>query len=734
MREASCQFAAVELIHKIRLQSEAPRKPLFLMVAKKLLLSLKYTNFSGVWNKKCTEIFFHHMGFTDQKPGKSIEEEELFLCTVGLIWMLNSIRKTTCLKVSHKPDVCLKNRQYLAIEYDILDFLHLSEFHRMILELTSSSPNYGTNQEELCARLILSLISFDGMVIANADGRIADIEKKMIHLDCDMPLIEIPMSRKKGSQVKQFYLGNYSLGCMKILYQRAKDHGPIFPISWLMTDSHHKKRERRIYLETFLAKLWRSAFPDRPKPDYLDVEFWIRESRLSMVLNGVPFVCLADLRNLLRGAQVPVICVGDKLSHQSAQAEPKNVIYDVQCFDWLKSFHTLVRKHDNSNIKKMILGQAHELYDEIQKALLEAEYSGVCNEDEAVLARWLIWMMDQKRFRKMRLSTFRGYISAVSNRVLPLPEGKSIVKMGMEDWKQAVYDLATNEDYMPSSRRTAITHMKVLNEYLYEQGMAPKVNFSDYKYRVPRATAECEVIFPHEVDDIIDSLQDENMKIALILAFYCGLRCEEVCYLTVAGALDEYRLLVGRSKLASSRRTFPYGLFVPEPYMECLREIIQKRLDAGATWLVCGDGDEPMPTWKLSKQVGRLLSAKGARVQKMHGLRHGFSSWQFVRYFMLIDKQFREDVRVGRFHLEVDGGHPWFGDLMLANYAEVMGGASWCFSFERDGRCCGNATDMILISKLMGHASRFTTLESYTNTLGWVSHYYLKRREAKLVG
>jgi len=98
-------------------------------------------------------------------------------------------------------------------------------------------------------------------------------------------------------------------------------------------------------------------------------------------------------------------------------------------------------------------------------------------------------------------------------------------------------------------------------------------------------TAECEVIFPHEIDDIIDSLQDENMKIALILAFYCGLRCEEVCYLTVAGALDEYRLLIGRSKLASSRRTFPYGLFVPEPYMECLREIIQKRLDAGATWL-----------------------------------------------------------------------------------------------------------------------------------------------------
>jgi len=71
---------------------------------------------------------------------------------------------------------------------------------------------------------------------------------------------------------------------------------------------------------------------------------------------------------------------------------------------------------------------------------------------------------------------------------------------------------------------------------------------------------------------------------------------------------------------------------------------------------------------------------------------------------------------------------------MLANYAEVMGGAPWRLAFDEKGKSYGNATDMILISKLMGHSSRFTTLESYTNTLGWVSHYYLKRREAKLVG
>jgi len=61
---------------------------------------------------------------------------------------------------------------------------------------------------------------------------------------------------------------------------------------------------------------------------------------------------------------------------------------------------------------------------------------------------------------------------------------------------------------------------------------------------------------------------------------------------------------------------------------------------------------------------------------------------------------------------------------MLADVEEVMGGAVWRNECESCGRCHGNATDMILISKLMGHANRFTTLENYTNTLGWISRYF----------
>jgi|GEM_PF-6062287 len=732
MDKRNYKICTAELIHTIRLHTDVLRKPLILKVARELFYILREPDFTGRWNKKSTQLFYIRMGIIDDNGAIKCEEDEQFLCNVALSWMLKSLSNSSELRVSYWPQVRLKSRQYLAIEYNQFDFEHLLEFHRLVQELVNYTPNYGTSQNDICARLVLSLIGIDGVVIANADGRISDVEKKMIHLEYDMPMIQIAMSRKKGSQTKQFYLGDYSLRCMKILYPRAQKQGPIFPGGWLMTDAHHKKRDRRIYLEQFLASLWCSAYPERPVPEYLDVEFWGRASRLSMVLNGVPFVCLADLRNRIRGAQVPVLSEAE-LPIKLRTSEPENLLEGVQSFDWLRTLHSLVRKYDDSGMEKLTLGQVNELPGEFEMALAEGECSGACREDEVTLARWLIWMLRQKHFQKMRLSTFQGYISSIINRVLPLPSGKPVKEMNVDDWKSALRDLACNEDYMPSSRRTAITHMRVLNEYLHNHEQAPKIDFSDYEYRVPRASAECEVIFPHDVDDIINSVENENMKVALILAFYCGMRCEEICFLSVEGMLDEYRLLVGRSKLATSRRTFPYVMFVPETHMDYLREIIQKRLDAGAFWMITDGTDKSMSTWKLSKQVGRLLKASGARVKKMHGLRHGFASWQFVRYFMLVDKRFREDLRVGRFHLDLDGRHPWFGDQMLAQFAEVMGGILWRCSFEEEGRCHGNATDMILISKQMGHASRFTTLENYTNTLGWVSRYYLRRREQKLI-
>lgn len=147
-----------------------------------------------------------------------------------------------------------------------------------------------------------------------------------------------------------------------------------------------------------------------------------------------------------------------------------------------------------------------------------------------------------------------------------------------------------------------------------------------------------------------------------------------------------------------------------------------------------GEGDHPISTWKLSKQSGRLLVRMNSRVQKMHALRHGFASWQLVRYFMIVEKQFSGYVKLGYFHSELDISHEWFDDIMLANFAEVIGGIQGKINYEGHGSCVSCATGMIMISKLLGHTNRFTTLENYTNTLGWIIYFFLRMREARLTG
>jgi len=727
------RVAATHMVHELRLREASLRNTYVIRVARLMLDVIRGTDFAGIWTKKYTSAFFGRMGCS----GLSVRsEKELFQITVTLVYLLRSLSGTSALKIRHWPHVELMARQYLAIEYDADDFERLPDYHRLVRQLLQRSANFGINQKELCARLILSMIALDGVIFNNADGQIASLEKDMVHLEPDLACIELPMI---GEYQKQYFLGGYSLACMRILYQRAKNKGPIFPKVWQVIKRGEKgsnrKRSRSIDLEGFLAELWRSAIPNRPVPDDLDAPFWIRLSRLSLAVSGVPFVCVAHLGSRFRGAQLPVAEVDDAAEAKSRTVELDGDMDEVdQGFQWLRSLHGLFRIHDSSQHDKPILKEAHAFRQDFLTAFEGAEKSGECSEDEALLARWLIWMMNQKRFGELRLSTFRGYLSAISNRVIPLPDDKSLSEIDAAEWKRAIVTLAFNDDYTSSSRLTAITHMKALNEFLHVQGLAPKINFSNRDFRVYRGVAECDVMFPHEIDVLIEAVSNRpNMAVALIMAFYCGLRCEEICYLTVQGALDLYRLLIGRSKLKSSCRTLPYGLLMPQEHLTLLMEVIEDRVRSGSTYLIQHDNDEAMPTWKLSKQVCRLLESRNARVQKMHALRHAFASWQFVRYFMITDRQFRKDVRVGRFHLDLDARHSWFGQPMLADFAEVCGGSQWRWELDEYGECQAKATDMMILSKLMGHANRFTTLENYANSIGWVCRYYLRRREASFL-
>jgi len=717
--------AIEQLAEDIHQRENNLKKPVIADIMPFVLQTVKRENFSRKWNKDCCYSFYQTMGISDSDGHSLVNREELFRINIALSYVLSHLKQSIKLSVSYWPYVNLFPRQHLAIDREAESSERLNDYHHLLLTLISSHPNRGTSSEDLCARIILSMIALDGVVVRLADYRIAMLKKESFCLK-QLKFVKIPMGKKNRHVFKQFPLCNYTQNCLRFLLQRAKSDGSIFSDSWVVAKDH-KKTKRRQILERMLHDIWFQTFPDRDIPEYLDVKYWIKESRCSLEILGVPYICIASLTNKIHGAQLPMNHSVNS-NNISIPAEIQDEAEDdILNFHLLDQFHKEIKKFDKKEPVKKV---GNVLSVKFDKQLRCWRGEGLYNKNEELIAQWLIWMLRQKTFADLTLSTFKGYLSIISNRVVPLLDKSSFLSLSEDAWKHLAELVVDNPDYMPSSRRQALAHMEKFHYFLMKiSDDVPDIDFKDYRYRIVRDFAECDVIFPHEVDRLLDSLNSNSETwLGILFAFYCGLRCEEICYLRIDDLSDEYRLVIGRSKLESSTRTLPYGMLIPKKYLGVLRALITRREGDGQVYLICDGSSIPILTDTLSKRIGRLLKRNGCRVQKMHALRHGFASWQLVRYYMLVDPEFKAFMMDGRIHHDIDASHCWFSQEMLAQFAEVIGGIPWRAHFLEHGRCLSTSTDLVPISKLLGHVNRFTTLENYTNSLGWLNCYYLNRR------
>jgi len=712
---------------EIKLREQSLRKPVIADLFPVLVSVLNGNNFKGIWTKQVNQDFHDAIVELDI-DGKTINTpQDLFRIEVGLCHILKHLKKTLNLSISYWPKVNLYPRQHLALNKNKQDIMHIDEFHALLRVLISKGSNLGTPSTVLCSRLVLGMIALDGISVGLADRKIAFLTVESIHLG-DRPFIGIKTGRLL-STTKQYSIGTYTVCCLKYLLRRAKVDGTFFPPSW--TKKGHKKTARRQCLEDMLSVLWREAYPDRAEPKWLDVNFWISASRQSMEILGIPYMCIATLSNEIRGAQLPIIGNTYVRSQVDGCFPDEPEVENEKQYLLLDKFITNIKAWDQKTHISKVKISLGEMFKENLRDWLGCEQP---NENEWEIGKWLIWMLGQNEFSKMRISTFEGYIYTIKCRVMPLL-CDDFLSLNQLEWETLVEEVAKNQDYMPSSRRQAITHLERFHGFLRAHNVGvPEINFRSYRYRIYREYAECDIIFPHEVDQVLARFYPgSGIWLGILFGFYCGLRCEELCYLRVSDLADEYRLVIGRSKIKTSLRTLPYGLLIPPNHMTELRKVLAERISNGEDWLVCDSGSLPIDTGTLSKRVGRALKRHECRVQKMHALRHGFASWQLVRYFMLVDDQFRKDVAEGVFHIEIDANHPWFSKNMLGWFAELLGGVSWVQNLS-ESHCHATSTDMIIISKLLGHVNRFTTLENYSNSLGWITRYYLNRRSGLISG
>jgi len=699
------------------------------------------------WLKSDTELVYQMLGVPERpEVMNAAYKRNLHQTNRVLSRVFKYLKSKAGLKVSSMPEINFFPRANQAVSQDDEAFELLDYFHGILLYMQSHKPNIATKNLVLRADLMLILIAFDGVVRKDADFRLAYIQKKHVCIDSESR-VELPLGKRVGYKdlARVYPIGDLSQLYFKVLLNRVKrvqEKWYLFPREWRKRSK--ARVSRRIDLDHRLRELWRIVHPDKPVPSAWNTHMWIRLAHMSLSQLGVPYIVIASLSGKLRTAHLKRavdLQSGEITNSELPPPRPEEshgeAVYDVK--------HDLMAEMLFLNVRGILLGYGYkENHMAPKKAAaadiekLMAAYSDFLGTTPNVklLLEWVVWMLRGQKYRKNRISTFLSYISVMPCRLLPIMGARKISDMSMEEWIELASFLASDMDYAASSRRQTMTHLKSLCEFLVcDHKGDPQIDWDNYAFRVSRGIPEAYVVKPSEIDQLLSRLSTfDHVWIVIVLAFYAGLRCEEISALKPSDLLDDYKLQIGWSKRQTSRRSVPIGWLVPEPYRTQLIKVIKHKGEVGDSRIVSEPDGEPIGPNTLGKRIARVLVKNNLSVSGMHSLRHGFASWAFFRYFMLIDPDFYSRAMEGEVCDGLDPSNPMFSKAALKMLARVFGGAQWEHAWSTMQCCPGGPADAAIIAMLLGHTNRFTPTENYFNSMEWIVRHYLNQRYSRVAG
>ena len=697
------------------------------------------------WKQSDTDIVYETIGLPP-KPDKmsAAYKKKLLQINRMLCRVFNYLKMSAGMKVAKMPPQNFFPRTHQATEQDDEAFELLDEYHQILAWYQSHRPNFGTKNDTLHVDLMLILIAFDGVLRKDADYRMAYLQKHHICLDSDART-KLPLGKRAGYEhlVRLYPIGELSQLYFKLLLPRIKKvQGKLylFPREWRQRKK--AKVSRRVDLDDRLMEIWRIVHPDRPVPKGWNIQMWIRLGRMSCSQLGVPYMVIASLTGKLRTAHLK-----RKSEHPTGESalaevnavceEESETVYDIKHDLMAEMLFLTVRdillsygyKENHMGPKKAAAAEIKELmagYSEFLEATPNVK----------LLLEWVVWLLAGQKYRKNKISTFLTYISVMPCRLLPIMGAKLISELSSDEWVELASYLASDMDYAASSRRQTMTHLKSLYEFLeHNLEGVPPINWDDYAFRVSKGIPEAHVVMLSEIDAVLDSLDvDDHRWVALVLAFYGGLRCEEICGLKPTDLLDGYKLQIGWSKRQTSRRSVPVGWLIPEQYWIKLLKVIKYKQASGALRLVSEVDGGPIKPNTLGKRIARVLDENDVSVAGIHAMRHGCASWLLIRYFMLVDPNFYSKALEGNICEGISHSHPMFSNDTFAKLARVFGGSPWEYAWVNMKCCPGVPTDMAVIAMLLGHTNRFTPIENYFNSMEWVVRHYLRERNMRIAG
>jgi len=598
------------------------------------------------------------------------------------------------------------------------------------------------------------LISVNGICLNNAHLRLASCRTEHFFDQDGLVFLDVPKGRYRLKNPPPTIRYPLLPQMARFLSGVKRDGQWLFPKKF-NPDTWRNSRRHGITMGKWLSELWLTVFgPDRPMPATWNMRNFIACSRLFLVLNSSPIiVAYLSARNTFSALLTTAISEENDVDDEGPDEEVKKVLPIVTAVEHargnenhplaLEVIHAVKAIMGSVNHKVQSSGAKKRLANKIQIVAVAYEDLLV---DFPVLTYLLKWMADQLDAggNRRRMSGLRQQWQFIPTMLLEELVSENPTSLSKEEWEKLAEFLIQENNYSPDGQKKVKQHLKSFHNYLCSTHQEmQRLNWRRSELRVYSeqsggmfpTLSEMDLLYAQAVRE--QDLQWRTMLMAaLTLAFFGGLRVEEICLLSKMD-IDNItiQLRVWWSKTRCGRRRLPLALLTPRKYMLSVLKL-QQRCVTSKDFLFVTDRGEMVQPGTLGKRVKKLIkkTLPPERDMSIHTLRHGFASWLLVRYFVLHEPALLIAANQGGSTYIPDVDHIVFSATEQKKLVRVFNGRVAGEKYAEDPTSfLSKPEHFAYISRLIGHATRDTTARTYVHSMEWIAYYYLDKLKSEAI-
>ena len=351
----------------------------------------------------------------------------------------------------------------------------------------------------------------------------------------------------------------------------------------------------------------------------------------------------------------------------------------------------------------------------------------------------LLWMREYLQKHDITASTIEAYFQRAFLRgLLDFADSDDLSGWDAEDHELAIESILARPRLSEKSKKDIVDVLKRVYSFAVRNSFCPGVSVNFAAEGWTASTTRPEVIGLHHFDAVVQALEQRSTRhdlekaAALILGFYGGLRSGEAARLT----LDDIVILEGelyieitRSKTAAGRRRIPLHLLAPDYACQTVSQVYENRFNefkekSQSRQLILRNIPLFGPEKLRERYVDRSLAQSCIAELRWHlgqsfvyhSLRHSFASWLLVRWYAARYPDFLEML--------AEKHHPIFSPSCQQNLTQL-------FASEAPGAIPAHHTsDLVVISKLLGHSGQETLFSTYIHTFHLIHEHAMQRMSA----